>query len=52
MVTNELLEAFDLEDQFIVVQPDAMRIRCTDCGTEISAECADLHLRFDCPEQA
>lgn len=30
-------------DGFVWVQPDAMILECTDCGTEVRAGVLDLH---------
>lgn len=40
---QEMLEDFDLQDDFEVVQPDAMLLACRHCGEEVRAETADLH---------
>lgn len=42
---QDLLEAFGLDEQFSVVQADAMKIRHEACGEIVRAETADLHLR-------
>lgn len=35
-------------EPFEWLQPDALRLLCTDCGSEVSADVVDLHLR-ECP---
>jgi hypothetical protein len=33
----------DAPDGFVWDQPDAMRLRCEDCGDTVRAEVVDLH---------
>jgi len=40
---QELLETFGLEEQFTVIQADAMLLECLDCGEEVKADVVDLH---------
>lgn len=37
----------ELPDPFTWVQRDALRVRCEDCGDELTADVIDLHLRFN-----
>lgn len=43
------LRAYGLYDRFEVIQADACRLRCLDCGEEVQAEVVDLHVRR-CPQ--
>ena len=40
---QRLLDSFGLGDQFEVVQPDTMELRCQECNEIVTADVVDLH---------
>lgn len=47
---RELLEAMGLEDRFAVESEDDCTLRCRACGAVFDAGTADLHVRYECPQ--